>query len=1361
MTGDDIGGGSDTVQIISTSGPPITISYDKSDYTFAENATDPAPAIYVLATLDPAYPRGPSFVFDVSFSSRTDTAESPEDYAAISWNGRFSQSDFTRDVDTDPLVARHAVPGFAIVNDDIYEGSESFEMWIEGSPDLSSDLVQFADPDGTTCIGFTCVAEYEVTITDVGDLPVLSLSVDPPSIAEEDDDGTTSVAENVSTVTVGITNGKTFAVDKTATLTFSGTATQGTHYSVSPGDADSSTGGHQVVLPTGDSSVEVTVTATGNDTADDNLTLTVAADLDGTPIGSTDITILDDETTTTAPAIVTDGVEVTSTPATGDTYGLGEPIEITVTFDTAVTVDTSGGTPRIRSVLNGGGTPVDGWAEYSRGSGGTALVFTYTVQAGDMDDDGIWLPANFLQLQGGTISAAADTTVAATLTYAQPGTQSEHKVDGGPTLSTDATLNALALSGVTLAPTFVSSTETYTATVGNAVMQTTVTATPTHSGATVAFKDGDDNALTNPVTLAVGATVIKAVVTAEDTTTMKTYMVTVTREDTTTAPAINTNGVRVTSTPMATGDTYGLGETIAITVTFDNAVTVDTSGGTPRIQFRLGPPRNDKWAEYSSGSGGTALVFTYMVQADDRDADGIWLPENELQLQSGTIRDATDNTVAATLTYTQPGPQSGHKVDGSLTTTDATLSALALSGVTLAPTFVSSTETYTATVGNAVMETTVTATPTHSGATVAFKDGDDNALTNPVTLAVGANVIKAVVTAEDTTTMKTYTVTVTRGATPVPAIVAGGVRVTSTPMAMDGADTSYGRGETIKITVTFDNAVTVDTSGGTPRIAFHLDGFLSRWAEYSSGSGDTALVFTYTVLSGDRDEDGIWLEENLLELQSGTIRATADHTNTVDATLTYADPGLQSGHKVDGSLTTADATLSALALSGVTLAPTFVSSTETYTATVANTVTQTTVTATPTQWSSGATVAFQDGNGNPLTNPVDLAVGANVIKAVVTAEDGTTTKTYMVTVTLAPAIVTNGVEVTSRPAMGDTYGRGETIAIMVTFDNTVTADRSGGTPRIAFHLDGGLRWAVYSPGSGDNTALVFTYTVLADDRAVNGILLAAGKVELFSGTIRAAADPTVDASLTYAEPGLQSGHKVDGSPTTTDEDDGTDEDDATLSRLALKYGDDIAITLSPRFAPATPHYTALVANRIDTVVLTATTNDSNAMVAITSDDDTRTPGEAELDLNVGSNTLTVTVTAEDTTTTKTYMVTVTREATTTTACLAPTLTGRMQIWTGTVTVGTYDLGGNSAWVWIWDGFWGTGRHPIQCRRERLHRGRRERGCRRDDYRRTSCVQPDRRAGGGGHRGAHPACLRRRVRLGRRDGQQHATYLQLG
>ena len=972
VTGDGIDGGSDTVEIISTSGPPIAISYDMSEYTFAENATDAA--IYALATLDAAYPRepGPSIVVTIVFSSRSGTAVSPEDYASISRNVTFRGSDFER-VDTDPLVARKAIPGFAIENDDIYEGSESFEMWIEWTPGLSADLVQFVNPDGTMCVGSGCVAAYTVTITDVGDLPVLSLSVDPSSIAEEDDAGTTSFAENVSTVTVEITNDKTFAGDVTATLTFSGTATQGTHYSVSPGDADTGTPGHQVVLVKETASVEVTVTATGNDTADGPRTVTVTGALGSKGIGTGDITILDDETTTTQPAIESKnlvemsegntaslGVTLSIAPTSDLTVGITSddigavtvnPSSLTFTsanwddeqsLDISAVKDSDGDNEDVMLTLSGTGltsktvtvtvtdndnppgaptsltATADGQSQidlsWTAPSDGGSVITGYKIEVSS--DDG----ASWANLEGGN---TGNTNTTYSHTSLSAGTTRHYRVSAinsvgtgaasstvsatTTTLSTDATLSALTVNDGTTDHTIDLATTPYTLNVGNAVTTVTLTATPTHTGASVsavtlggtAIADTDfTDGITVP-SLVEGDNVIVVTVTAQDGSTTEPYTVTVTRAGTTTttAPAIIAGGVQVTSTPMATVDTYGPDETIAITVTFDNAVTVGTFGGTPRIQFRLGPPRTDKWAEYSSGSGGTALVFTYTVQSGDMDDDGIWLPENFLELQSGTISAAADNTVDATLTYAEPGLQSVHKVNGSYTTTDATLSALALSGVTLDPTFVSSTETYTATVGNSVMQTTVTATPTHPGATVAVKDGDDNALTNPVTLAVGDNVIKAVVTAPDATTMKTYMVTVTRGATVMPAIVTDGVQVTSTPKAT--VDT-YGRGETIEITVTFDNAVTVGTSGGTPRIAFFLDGVLIRWAKYSSGSGGTALVFTYTVLADDMDDDGIRLDEDLLKLQGGTISSAAD--NTVDATLTYADPGLQSGHKVDGSI---------------------------------------------------------------------------------------------------------------------------------------------------------------------------------------------------------------------------------------------------------------------------------------------------------------------------------------------------------------------------------------------------------------------------------------------------------------------------
>ena len=54
-----------------------------------------------------------------------------------------------------------------------------------------------------------------------------------------------------------------------------------------------------------------------------------------------------------------------------------------------------------------------------------------------------------------------------------------------------------------------------------------------------------------------------------------------------------------------------------------------------------------------------------------RTATGIWLPENELQLRSGTIRDTGTNTADAILDYARGGLQSGHKVDGNTPATGA------------------------------------------------------------------------------------------------------------------------------------------------------------------------------------------------------------------------------------------------------------------------------------------------------------------------------------------------------------------------------------------------------------------------------------------------------------------------------------------------------------------------------------------------------------------------------------------------------------------------------------------------------------------------------------------------------------------
>ena len=106
-----------------------------------------------------------------------------------------------------------------------------------------------------------------------------------------------------------------------------------------------------------------------------------------------------------------------------------------------------------------------------------------------------------------------------------------------------------------------------------------------------------------------------------------------------------------------------------------------------------------------------------------------------------------------------------------------------------------------------------------------------------------------------------------------------------------------------------------------------------------------------------------------------------------------------------------DATLSGLTVydgsSNLTLSPSFASGTEAYTASAAYDIATVTVTATKNQ--ADATVAWLDASDATLADAdamasgrqVALAAGANTFKVKVTAEDGTTTKTYTVTVNRA------------------------------------------------------------------------------------------------------------------------------------------------------------------------------------------------------------------------------------------------------------------------------------------------------------------------------------------------------------------------
>ena len=242
------------------------------------------------------------------------------------------------------------------------------------------------------------------------------------------------------------------------------------------------------------------------------------------------------------------------------------------------------------------------------------------------------------------------------------------------------------------------------------------------------------------------------------------------------------------------------------------------------------------WQSQSAASGGTYANITGATSA-----------------ATYTLKAAeVDQTIQVIATYTD-GEGPNKSVTSAATvavvaatvtlSTDADLSSLTLSAGTLTPTFAAATLGYTISMASDVTSTTVTPTTANAAAsvTVAGTAVTSGATSGANNLNVGTNAIAIVVTAQDGTAMKTYTVTVTRAA---PANTA--------PTANAGPDQSV----TVGATVTLSSSATdPDQANVTLAYAWTQTGgtdvTLSDTAIASPTftAPDTAgdLVFTLTV----------------------------------------------------------------------------------------------------------------------------------------------------------------------------------------------------------------------------------------------------------------------------------------------------------------------------------------------------------------------------------------------------------------------------------------------------------------------------------------------------------------------------------
>ncbi|HTJ99604.1 MAG TPA: hypothetical protein VL522_08275, partial [Bordetella sp.] len=262
------------------------------------------------------------------------------------------------------------------------------------------------------------------------------------------------------------------------------------------------------------------------------------------------------------------------------------------------------------------------------------------------------------------------------------------------------------------------------------------------------------------------------------------------------AYVLDTSAPAVTTVSVPSNGTYYTNQDLDFTVHFTEAVTVDTTSGTPRIALVIGS--TTVYAIYQSGSGTSDLLFRYVVAGGNQDANGITV--GALSANGGALKDAAGND--ATLTLNSVGSTAAVNVDG----------------------------------------------------------------TQPHVTDVAATV----------------------------------------------PDGVYKTGDTVTITLTFDKAVTVDTSGGTPTLTLNNGGT----ASYASGSGGMTLVFTYTIAAGQDVADLDYSAVGALLLNGGAIQdAAGGHP---DADLSLSAPGAAGSLGANKDIAI-DATAPSVTLGGVTL----------------------------------------------------------------------------------------------------------------------------------------------------------------------------------------------------------------------------------------------------------------------------------------------------------------------------------------------------------------------------------------------------------------------------------------------------------
>ena len=651
---------------------------------------------------------------------------------------------------------------------------------------------------------------------------------------------------------------------------------------------------------------------------------------DGRPLSNAVTATISNVATVSQAAPSVTGVEVTSDAGADATYALGETVRVAVTFGEAVNVT---GTPRLKLGLGSG---AERWADYASGSGTAMLAFAWTVAQGDASGAGVAVLANTLALNGGAIRSRVSGKAAA-LAHAGLPHDTNHKVDGTLPDTTPPRLSRTVVDGTTMRLAFNEA-------IDNAASLTngdfTVKKTPPGGTEETVGLRGTPAVAGAAVTLTLAQAVrgadrgVKVSYRKSDSDARNRLRDEAGNEvaDFSDEPVANSAD---TTPPELVGGEIDGG---TVTLWFSEALDPDSVGGCFRVHVykatggskeycatgdveisgnvvTVGLGQGEIWATAGVPSESwRSNLFMYYAPADPA---------------AKRLRDLAGNPVQTPIaSYTSEWRRT-HVIDLDNLTPDTTPPELVrgeIDGGTMTLWFSEPLDP-DATAGRFKLQVryALNALTTFYAAGEVAVDG------NRVTVGLGAGKPRAIAggrhnyfhgysrptdpAARGLRDLAGNEVWDTRGtdldnATGAPSVT----RVALSSNA--GADRTYAQGETIRMTLTFNEAVTVT---GAPRVKLGLGSGAGdeRWAAYASGSGTKVLEFAYTVAEGDASTAGVAVLANTLTLNGGTIRSVSAADE--NATLAHAGLGHDPAHKVD----TAPPTLSAAFVNGETLTLTF------------------------------------------------------------------------------------------------------------------------------------------------------------------------------------------------------------------------------------------------------------------------------------------------------------------------------------------------------------------------------------------------------------------------------------------------------